>query len=114
MTKDEFKTRFSALVSKNEDLDACNTFMTEVVNDYVSHETDATTLKTLNDQITQLTDERNRLQQTNYQLFLQGLNSSSTDVNKPDIVNNPPAPTGPTPTEQINSVISQLKGEKNG
>lgn len=115
MTKEELTTRFKDVVSTNTNLDACNSLLTDILSDYTTHETDATTLSTLNTRIADLTDANTKLQQTNYQLFLQGLNTATNvaganhDNNKSD----DPEPAKPSAEELTSAVISHLKGEKN-
>lgn len=114
MTREEFTTRFNAILANPTDTATAATFRDEVLKDYDAANTAATTLKTANENITKLQDENKNLKDVNYKMFLSGFSTASAGSDKGDT--KPPKedksdeqkPEAPS----IDSVIDGLLGKE--
>lgn len=84
MTKDEFITRFNAILANPTDTATAATFREDVSKDYDEANVNVTTLKTANDSIKKLEDENKNLKDVNYQMFLSGFGKAGKEDGKDD------------------------------
>lgn len=115
MTKDEFITRFNAILSNPTDTATAATFREDVIKDYDAANINVTTLQSANDNIKKLEDENKNLKEVNYQMFLSGFSKGSKDDgknNKPED-NNDEGQEGNNEAPSIDSVLDGLLGKEN-
>lgn len=114
MTKDEFITRFNAILANPTDTATAATFREDVIKDYDAANVNSTTLKTANDNIKKLEDENKNLKEVNYQMFISGFskggkddkNDAGKDDDKDENEESEKAPS-------VDSVINGLLGKEN-
>lgn len=114
MTKDEFITRFNAILSNPTDIATAATFREDVIKDYDAANVNVTTLKTANDNIKKLEDENKNLKDVNYQMFLSGFGKGGKEdgnVDKPED-NNDDGQEGNNEAPSIDSVLDGLLGKE--
>jgi len=114
MTKDEFITRFNAILSNPTDTATAATFREDVIKDYDAANVNVTTLKTANDNIKKLEDENKNLKDVNYQMFLSGFGKGGKEdgkVDKPED-NNDDGQEGTNEAPSIDSVLDGLLGKE--
>lgn len=84
MTREEFTTRFNAILANPTDTATAATFRDDVLKDYDEANANATTLKTVNENITKLKDENKNLKDINYKMFLSGFSNKSSEGGSKD------------------------------
>lgn len=115
MTKDEFITRFNAILANPTDTATAATFREDVIKDYDAANVNSTTLKTANDSIKKLEDENKNLKEVNYQMFLSGFSKGcKEDKNDEGNVDDNSEGKGETDkAPSVDSVINGLLGKEN-
>ena len=114
MTREEFTTRFNAILANPTDTATAATFRDEVLKDYDDANAAATTLKTANESITKLQDENKNLKEVNYKMFLSGFNTANVgsdnkdDKSSKEDKKDEQKPEAPT----VDSVIDGLLGKE--
>ena len=115
MTKDEFITRFNAILSNPTDTATAATFREDVIKDYDAANVNVTTLKTANDNIKKLEDENKNLKDVNYQMFLSGFSKGGKDGGNEDKSEDKQEDNqeGNNEAPSIDSVLDGLLGKEN-
>lgn len=116
MTREEFTTRFNAILANPTDTATAATFRDDVLKDYDEANTNATTLKTANEKIKTLEDDNKNLKEVNYKMFLSGFsvgNSKHDNSSEPSDPEEKPEQTKTNEAPTIDSVIDGLLGKEN-
>ena len=115
MTKDEFITRFNAILANPTDTATAATFREDVIKDYDAANVNSTTLKTANDNIKKLEDENKNLKEVNYQMFISGFSKGGKeDKNDDGNVDDKDDENGKNENApSVDSVINGLLGKEN-